>query len=131
MRLLPTSPDAVPYQTQEYLDSSCIPKYAVLSHTLQDLGSPSTSTKDGFDKIRRTCSLALSRDSLQHAWIDTCCIDKTSSAELTEAINSMYTWYAGAEVCYAYLSDLPPGPLIGNPPKGQSHDHQRDTDSEE
>jgi hypothetical protein len=37
--------------------------------------------------------------------VDTCCIDKTSSAELSEAINSMYTWYKNAIVCYAYLSD--------------------------
>jgi hypothetical protein len=39
-------------------------------------------------------------------WIDTCCIDKTSSAELSEAINSMFQWYRNAEVCYAYLSDV-------------------------
>jgi hypothetical protein len=40
-------------------------------------------------------------------WIDTCCIDKTSSAELSEAINSMFKWYGDAEICYAYLSDVP------------------------
>jgi hypothetical protein len=39
-------------------------------------------------------------------WIDTCCIDKSSSAELSEAINSMYSWYSRACVCYAYLSDV-------------------------
>lgn len=39
--------------------------------------------------------------------MDTCCIDKTSSAELSEAINSMYRWYQKAEVCYAFLSDVP------------------------
>jgi hypothetical protein len=39
-------------------------------------------------------------------WIDTCCIDKTSSAELSEAINSMYMWYQNSQVCYAYLSDV-------------------------
>src|ERR1700730_14524253 len=37
---------------------------------------------------------------------DTCCIDKSSSAELSEAINSMYQWYKRASVCYAYLSDV-------------------------
>ncbi|RYP01527.1 hypothetical protein DL764_006193 [Monosporascus ibericus] len=36
-----------------------------------------------------------------------CCIDKASSAELTEAINSMFRWYRNAEICYAYLSDIP------------------------
>jgi hypothetical protein len=38
-----------------------------------------------------------------------CCIDKTSSAELSEAINSMFRWYEKAETCYAYLSDVPDG----------------------
>lgn len=48
-------------------------------------------------------------------WIDTCCIDKTSSAELSEAINSMFAWYRNAQVCYAYLSDTSAkdGPLAG------------------
>jgi hypothetical protein len=40
-------------------------------------------------------------------WLDSCCIDKTSSAELSEAINSMYRWYQNAQVCYAYLEDVP------------------------
>ncbi|KAF2186699.1 HET-domain-containing protein, partial [Zopfia rhizophila CBS 207.26] len=38
---------------------------------------------------------------------DRCCIDKSSSAELSEAINSMYRWYNNAKVCYAYLVDVP------------------------
>lgn len=42
----------------------------------------------------------------KYIWIDTCCIDKTSSAELSEAINSMYAWYENAVVCYAYLEDV-------------------------
>ena len=44
---------------------------------------------------------------LEWAWADTCCIDKTSSAELTEAINSMFEYYSRSYVCYAYLSDVP------------------------
>ena len=47
------------------------------------------------------------------AWADTCCINKTSSAELTEAINSMFQYYSRSEVCYAYLSDVPPLPTQG------------------
>src|SRR5215469_14985718 len=35
-----------------------------------------------------------------------CCIDKTSSAELSEAINSMFRWYAQAQCCYAHLTDV-------------------------
>jgi hypothetical protein len=45
-------------------------------------------------------------NKLEWAWVDTCCIDKKSSAELSEAINSMYAWYAEAAACYAYLSDV-------------------------
>lgn len=37
--------------------------------------------------------------------IDSCCIDKSSSAELTEAINSMFKWYREAGLCIVYLSD--------------------------
>lgn len=52
-----------------------------------------------------TCKLAAA-DGLAYAWVDTCCIDKSSSAEPTEAINSMFQWYNHAAICYVYLSDL-------------------------
>ena len=45
-------------------------------------------------------------NGLEYIWIDTCCIDKSSSAELSEAINSMFAWYANSTVCYAYISDF-------------------------
>lgn len=65
----------------------------------------------GWEKIEQTCRLARRQDPpLKWAWIDTCCIDKRSSAELTEAINSMFRWYQEATICFAYLSDLPPSP---------------------
>src|SRR6266516_4821987 len=38
--------------------------------------------------------------------VSSCCIDKSSSAELSEAIYSMFRWYKKAEVCYAYLVDV-------------------------
>src|ERR1700733_11317378 len=47
-------------------------------------------------------------DGFHYIWIDTCCIDKASSAELSEAINSTYRWYHESGVCYAYLADVPP-----------------------
>ena len=61
--------------------------------------------KQGFSKIERTCQLALDRN-IEYAWVDTCCIDKSSSAELTEAINSMFRWYKQSHVCFVFLSDL-------------------------
>jgi hypothetical protein len=75
-------------------------RYAILSHTWEDDGVSlqdfqslsSVSLKESFDKIKMTCSLARRR-GLNYAWVDTCCIDKTSSAEPTEAINSIFRWY--------------------------------------
>lgn len=98
------------------------PKYATLSHTWDSSGEISfqemmainenphhpAKQKPGYLKIVHTCQMARSH-GISHAWVDTCCIDKTSSAELGEAINTMYRWYQEAQVCYAYLSDLDTG----------------------
>ncbi|KAI1162507.1 heterokaryon incompatibility protein-domain-containing protein [Nemania serpens] len=88
-------------------------RYAILSHTwddeevsFSDMSSPRCKAKGGYEKIKMAMKLA-DEDGLHYVWVDTCCIDKSSSAELTEAINSMYRWYERADVCYAYLSDLP------------------------
>jgi len=69
---------------------SIIPPYAILSHTwgeeevtFQDMSLPIRSSKRGFRKIEHTCKLA-QEQGLEFAWVDTCCIDKSSSAELTE-----------------------------------------------
>jgi len=59
----------------------------------------------GFSKIRGCCAQA-SSDGWEYVWIDSCCIDKSSSAELSEAINSMFFWYSKAQACYSYLSDV-------------------------
>jgi hypothetical protein len=119
MRLLETSSADIPGMRE--FTGSQIPPYAILSHTWEhdevtlqqliagaaDLGP--LQAKAGFRKIHRTCELARMRDGLEYAWVDTCCIDKTSSAELAEAINSMFAWYRDAEVCYVFLADLEPG----------------------
>ncbi|KAI1372825.1 heterokaryon incompatibility protein-domain-containing protein [Hypoxylon crocopeplum] len=97
----------------EVFVESEVPEYAILSHTweqeeveFQDMADISEAKKKhGFKKIRRAASLAKSH-GYTYIWIDTCCIDKSSSAELTEAINSMFRWYKDAEVCYAFLSDV-------------------------
>ncbi|GAB1309854.1 Heterokaryon incompatibility domain-containing protein [Madurella fahalii] len=61
--------------------------------------------KAGYSKITYACSQA-AKDGYRYVWIDTCCIDKRSSAEVSEAINSMWSWYQRAAVCYAYLEDV-------------------------
>ena len=62
--------------------------------------------RNGYQKILQTCEQA-KKDGYKWLWADTCCIDKRSSAELSEAINSMYRWYANSRICYAYLHDVP------------------------
>ena len=62
-------------------------------------------SKPGFNKIDRACRQAI-KDGYYYIWVDTCCINKDSSAELSEAINSMYRLYESAAVCYAFLSDV-------------------------
>lgn len=59
----------------------------------------------GLEKVMN-CRLQAKRDGYSFIWIDTCCIDQRSSAELSEAINSMFAIYARAHVCYAYLADV-------------------------
>ena len=89
-----------------------IPKYAILSHTwgaeevtFRDLIDGTGKSKAGYDKIR-FCAKQAANDGLQFFWVDTCCIDKSSSAELQEAIYSMFAWYKNAAKCYVYLSDV-------------------------
>jgi hypothetical protein len=109
MRLLHYNDDGEFSLTQFFAD---IPRYAILSHTwgqeevtFKDMKEGNGASKAGFDKIR-FCGEQARRDGLHYFWVDTCCIDKSSSAELTEAINSMFRWYQNAIKCYVYLSDV-------------------------
>lgn len=100
------------------------PRYAILSHTwLEDndqelsfndlrdgLQRHNNSSKKGYGKVLSCCHMA-HKDGLRYCWIDTCCINKDSSAELSEAINSMFIWYGQAQICYVYLADV----AIGSP----------------
>ena len=77
---------------------------AVIS-ALKPGATNNAKTKAGYSKIEYSRTQA-AKEGLEHVWVDTCCIDKASSAELSEAINSMYQWYKAAKVCYAYLADV-------------------------
>ena len=95
--------------------------YAILSHvwdkhedSFQDIqalrarcAEDGTNPRDiASDKVRNFFVLA-ERDGYKWGWDDTCCIDKTSSSDLSEAITAMYRYYSLADVCYAYLRDVP------------------------
>jgi Heterokaryon incompatibility protein (HET) len=101
MRLL----DSSTFQFEEFLGTD-IPPYAILSHTwstqeisYDEMLSPGLETRQkvGYLKIQSCCRIAKER-GLSYAWVDSCCIDKRSSAELSEAINSMYRYYEEAKV---------------------------------
>ncbi|PYH75264.1 CMGC protein kinase [Aspergillus vadensis CBS 113365] len=90
------------------------PSYAILSHTwgadheelsFRDITENSIKRKSLPFKVAKCCEQA-KKDGIQYAWVDTCCIDKTNSVELGEAINSMFRWYNEAAVCYSYLADV-------------------------
>ncbi|TBU28712.1 hypothetical protein BD311DRAFT_313844 [Dichomitus squalens] len=113
--------------------------YAILSHVWDD-GEQSfqvtqtlreVCTKTGANprdlsqpKIRFACILAESH-GFEWLWVDTSCIDKSSSADLSESINSMYRYYSLANICYAYLPDVPPGPVSARSPFARSKWHTR------
>jgi hypothetical protein len=99
------------FSLTEFFESD-IPKYAILSHrwgpeevTLADLKNGNGKKMADYGKIQ-FCGDQAKRDGLQYFWVDTCCIDKSNSTELAEAINSMFRWYQNATKCYVYLPDV-------------------------
>jgi ankyrin repeat protein len=91
------------------------PPYAILSHTWSENNEDEVSydnlrnetgrEKSGYAKLK-FCAEQAAKDGLEHFWVDTCCIDKSSSAELSEAITSMFRWYKNSATCYVYLADV-------------------------
>lgn len=97
MRLLRADGDDLVLET--FNNESRLPDYAILSHTwladseevtFNDIRSPTAAvaSKLGWKKVDFTRKQALA-EGINYVWLDTCCIDKSSSAELAEAINSM------------------------------------------
>ncbi|KAF4468041.1 Vegetative incompatibility HET-E-1 [Fusarium albosuccineum] len=99
----------------EFFAGHEVPRYAALSHvwgsdeaTFEDICSVNRDDVlhlSRYAKLRQSCTTVRSL-RLDYLWIDTCCIDKSSSAELSEAINSMFRWYAESAVCIAFLEDV-------------------------
>ncbi|KAK1475973.1 hypothetical protein CTAM01_15544 [Colletotrichum tamarilloi] len=93
--------------------------YAILSHRWQpseikfnEFLDHTEELKNGagplplcLDKIRGACATARNK-GYNWMWIDSCCIDKSSTTEETESINSMFKWYRDAKLCIVYLSDV-------------------------
>lgn len=100
-------------QLEEFIGDK-IPPYAILSHTwgveevsYDDWLQPDIAKgKQGYTKIVSMCNVTKKHYDLQYAWVDTNCIDKRSSADLSESINSMFKWYKESVVCIVYLIDV-------------------------
>ena len=125
MRLLETNTGRF-----HYFNSSRDASYAILSHVWQKNKDSSLDAEQTFYevrqaqeatarhesvlprlnyKIRRFCAVA--RDAgFKFGWVDTCCIDKLNSSEVSEAVNSMFSWYRDAGACYVALPDVDEGP---------------------
>ncbi|KAF4919638.1 Vegetative incompatibility protein HET-E-1 [Colletotrichum viniferum] len=110
--------DVETLQTEEFFGK--IPQYAILSHTWhgtdevtfrewEQRDSATIQSKSGYTKILNACHQT-QKEGLRYLWVDTNCINKESSAELSEAINSMFVWYRDAQVCFAFLDDVQFGP---------------------
>lgn len=112
MRLINISSPELTLEYYVVADSSSMPPYAILSHTwdldevrLSDMENGDYLRKEGFSKMHGFCSVAREH-GLEYAWMDSCCIDATSSAELSETINLMFSVYQEAKICIAYLGDV-------------------------
>ncbi|KAG2029821.1 heterokaryon incompatibility protein-domain-containing protein [Suillus americanus] len=88
-------------------------KYAILSHRWLEAGEPSykdlqaeirDQSTPGYTKLRNFCNLAREPHHVDFAWSDTCCIDKSSSAELDKSIRSMFRWYRNSVICIVHLA---------------------------
>lgn len=91
-----------------------LPEYAILSHTwaseldevgFDDIDNGTFWERLGYHKLR-FCAHQAAKDGLQYFWIDTCCINKNSDAELSRSLRSMWRWYSQAKRCYVLLSDV-------------------------
>ena len=93
-------------------------RYAIFSHSWRkdevlfvDVADPdralseATKNKSGFAKLEACCRIALSH-GLHYLWSGTCCIDRNSSADISESVNALFRYYAGAELCIVYLDDI-------------------------
>jgi hypothetical protein len=110
MRLLSQRSDGSLYLVS-FLEST-IPPYAILSHrwfddepTYQDLIDGAGQRRAGYEKLC-FCARRSAKDGLKYFWVDTVCIDKTSSSELQESLTSMFAWYRDSAKCYVYMHDV-------------------------
>ncbi|OQN95615.1 hypothetical protein B0A48_18692 [Cryoendolithus antarcticus] len=107
----------------EFQDDKKRPSYVIASHrwlkdgeaTFQDVRDFRNVNGEGYQKVKAFAEYIKSNiPHVEWLWMDTCCINKESAAELSEAINTMFEWYHNAELCLAYLADVKTGDGISS-----------------
>jgi len=100
------------HQLETFNNWDQVPPYSILSHTWEegevifhDISADVDKKKQGWSKILGACNES-EQIGIFYLWVDTCCIFKESSAELSESINSMFAWYRDARICFAYIGDF-------------------------
>ncbi|KAH7885656.1 hypothetical protein F5I97DRAFT_1929059 [Phlebopus sp. FC_14] len=106
------SPDEASLSKEQIIGRLVKPvlRYAILSHrwldkeiTYQDMSKGENLEGKAYEKLLGFCTMA-ELHSCSLAWSDMCCIDKTNSVEMDEAIRSMFNWYRNAHICVVHLS---------------------------
>lgn len=92
-----------------------LPKYVTASHrwasgsetSFKDVLKQRNKDTTGYQKVQAFAIYVKTHiPSIKWLWIDTCCINQDSAAELSEAVNLMFEWYRNSEICVAYLADV-------------------------
>ena len=110
------------YRLDEFFDSD-YPTYAILSHTWRSSDALSSShlaydprldrCLPVHEKVIQACQKADSH-GIHHLWVDSLCIDASSTADIDEAVNGSFRWLRKSALCLAYLDDLPAdGSVLG------------------
>lgn len=118
MRLLNVNTLAI----EEVVGSPLEHNYAILSHTwlhgqevsLREWDTAIAGVSSKCDEIKRSrgwakieaACLETRRWGLEYLWVDTICIDRTNSTEVSETINCTYAWYQHSAICFVHLADV-------------------------
>ncbi|KAK2124366.1 hypothetical protein NOF04DRAFT_1348163 [Fusarium oxysporum II5] len=83
--------------------------YAILSHrwgkpedevSFDDMIAGTHESKKGHENLSAVVDKP-EIDGIRHVWVDTCCINKASSAELSDPITSMFAYYNQSRVVWS------------------------------
>jgi hypothetical protein len=78
--------------------------FAVTKRLCETMSEEERRRCGGFVKLVEFCNVAM-QFHCKYVWLDTGCINHSSSAELEESIRSMFNWYRNSEICVVHLNE--------------------------